>query len=94
MLGKAVLCGVDVQRALLENADRWEGIRVRIGIHMGTSVRRGADLFGRNIAIAARIAGQANGGEILVSESVRDAIDGLPDIELCITVVRPIGVET
>jgi adenylate cyclase len=30
--------------------------------------------------MAARIAGQANGGEILVSESVRDAIDGLPDI--------------
>jgi len=28
--------------------------------------------------MAARIAGQANGGEILVSESVRDAIDGLP----------------
>jgi adenylate cyclase len=81
--GQAVLCGVDVQRALLENADRWEGIRVRIGIHMGTSVRRGADLFGRNVAMAARIAGQANGGEILVSESVREAIDGLPNIELC-----------
>jgi len=81
--GHAVLCSVDVQRALLENADRWDGIRVRIGIHMGSSVRRGDDLFGRNVAMAARIAGQANGGEILVSESVRDAIDGLPDIELC-----------
>jgi len=81
--GQAVLCGVDVQRALLENAERWEGIRVRIGIHVGPSVRRGDDLFGRNVAMAARIAGQAGGGEILVSESVRDAIDGLPDIELC-----------
>jgi adenylate cyclase len=50
---------------------------------MGTSVRRGDDLFGRNVAMAARVAGQADGGEILVSESVRDAIDGLPDIELC-----------
>ncbi len=72
-----------MQRALLENAERWEGIRVRIGIHVGPSVRRGDDLFGRNVAMAARIAGQAGGGEILVSESVRDAIDGLPDIELC-----------
>ncbi|MGB9226262.1 adenylate/guanylate cyclase domain-containing protein [Mycobacterium sp.] len=81
--GQAVLCGVGVQRALLDNADRWEGIRVRIGIHMGTSVRRGDDLFGRNVAMAARVAGQADGGEILVSESVREAIDGLPDIELC-----------
>jgi class 3 adenylate cyclase len=50
---------------------------------MGSSVRRGDDLFGRNVAMAARIAGQASGGEILVSESVRDAINGLPDIELC-----------
>ena len=81
--GQAVLCALDVQRALLDDADRWEGIRVRIGIHLGSSVRRGDDLFGRNVAMAARIAGQANGGEILVSESVRDAIDGLPDIELC-----------
>jgi adenylate cyclase len=81
--GQAVLCGIDVQRALLENVDHWEGIRVRIGIHVGPSVRRGDDLFGRNVAMAARVAGQADGGEILVSEPVRDAIDGLPDIELC-----------
>jgi adenylate cyclase len=80
---QSVLCAVDVQRALLQDADRWEGIRVRIGIHLGSSVRRGDDLFGRNVAMAARIAGQADGGEILVSESVCDAIDGLPDIELC-----------
>lgn len=81
--GRAVLCGIDVQRALFEDAERWEGIRVRIGIHVGPSVRRGDDLFGRNVAMAARVAGQADGGEILVSESVRDVIDGQPDIELC-----------
>lgn len=81
--GQAVRCGVDVQRALLDDADGGEGIRVRIGIHLGTSVRRGDDLFGRNVAMAARITGQADGGEILVSESVRDAVDDLPDIELC-----------
>jgi adenylate cyclase len=80
---QAVLCGVDVQRALLESAERRQGIRVRIGIHVGPSVRRGDDLFGRNVAMAARVAGQADGGEILVSESVRDAVDGRSDIELC-----------
>jgi len=32
--------------------------------------------------MAARIAGQASGGEILVSEAVRDAIDGVPNIDL------------
>lgn len=80
---QAVLCGIGVQRALLDNPDRWDGIRVRIGIHVGPSVRRGDDLFGRNVAMAARVAGQADGGEVLVSEPVRDAVDGTPDIELC-----------
>lgn len=67
---QAVLCSVDVQREL---AKRPNGIRVRIGIHAGKSVRRGDDLFGRNVAMAARVAGAADGGEILVSESVRNA---------------------
>jgi class 3 adenylate cyclase len=32
--------------------------------------------------MAARIAGQAGGGEILVSEAVREAVDGAPNIDL------------
>jgi class 3 adenylate cyclase len=68
---QAVQCSIDVQHSLRL---RPNGIRVRIGIHMGKSVRRGDDLFGRNVAMAARVAAQANGGEILVSEVVRDAV--------------------
>ncbi|MDT5212874.1 MAG: adenylate cyclase [Mycobacterium sp.] len=67
---EAVLCSIDIQREL---GKRHNGIRVRIGIHVGKSVRRGDDLFGRNVAMAARVAGQADGGEVLVSEPVRDA---------------------
>jgi adenylate cyclase len=74
---QAVRCSVDVQRSLHK---RPNGIRVRIGIHMGRSVRRGDDLFGRNVAMAARVAAEADGGEILVSEVVRDAVSGLEDI--------------
>ncbi len=74
---QAVRCSVDVQRALNK---RPNGIRVRIGIHMGKSVRRGDDLFGRNVAMAARVAGQADGGEILVSEPVRDAVGEAGDV--------------
>jgi adenylate cyclase len=74
---QAVRCSVDVQRALRK---RPNGIRVRIGIHMGKSVRRGDDLFGRNVAMAARVAGEADGGEILVSEVVRDAVCDAEDI--------------
>jgi adenylate cyclase len=75
---QAVRCSIDVQRSLRR---RPNGIRVRIGIHTGKSVRRGDDLFGRNVAMAARVAGQADGGEILVSEVVRDAVSDQDDIE-------------
>jgi class 3 adenylate cyclase len=68
---EAARCGIDVQRELGKRAG---GIRVRIGIHVGKSVRRGDDLFGRNVAMAARVAAAADGGEVLVSETVRDAI--------------------
>jgi adenylate cyclase len=79
---QAVRCGIDVQQALHRNAKykRHEDIRVRIGIHMGRSVRRGDDLFGRNVAMAARVAAQAVGGEILVSQPVRDALRDCDDI--------------
>jgi adenylate cyclase len=81
--GQAVLCGIGVQRALLKNAEPWGGIRVRIGVHIGPSVRRGDDLFGRNVVMAARIADQAGGGEILVSDAVREAVDSVAGIDLC-----------
>jgi adenylate cyclase len=74
---EAVRCGVDVQRALRK---RPNGIRVRIGIHMGKSVRRGDDLFGRNVAMAARVASEADGGEVLVSAVVREAVSEIDDI--------------
>jgi class 3 adenylate cyclase len=79
---QAVRCALDIQRALQKHSQRrrHNGIRVRIGIHLGRSVRRGDDLFGRNVAMAARVAGQANGGEILVSETVRDAVSGCEGI--------------
>lgn len=74
---EAVRCSMDVQRELSKRAG---GIRVRIGIHAGKSVRRGDDLFGRNVAMAARVAGQADGGEVLVSDSVREALADAEDI--------------
>ncbi|GFG55411.1 adenylate/guanylate cyclase domain-containing protein [Mycolicibacterium agri] len=70
---QAVRCSIAVQRVLNK---RPNGIRVRIGIHTGKSVRRGDDLFGRNVAMAARVAAQADGGETLVSEAVRDSVTG------------------
>lgn len=71
---QAVRCSIDIQQQLAKAPN---GIRVRIGIHCGKSVRRGDDLFGRNVAMAARVAAQAAGGEVLVSGAVRDAVSTL-----------------
>ena len=67
---QAVRCGIDMQDALHKDAQhkRRNGIRVRIGVHMGRSVRRGDDLFGRNVAMAARVAAEACGGEVLAEQ--------------------------
>jgi adenylate cyclase len=79
---QAVRCGIDMQEALQRDAQRkrHNEIRVRIGIHTGRSVRRGDDLFGRNVAMAARVAAEAGGGEILVSDAVREALSDCDDI--------------
>lgn len=79
---KAVRCSIAVQQALRANPERWDNIRVRMGLHVGSSVRRGDDLFGRNVAMAARVAGLADGGEILVSEAICEAIDRSAGIAL------------
>jgi class 3 adenylate cyclase len=50
-------------------------IKVRIGIHCGTAVARDGDYFGRNVAKAARIAALAEGGQILLSDEVRQGLD-------------------
>src|ERR1700759_765246 len=77
----AVRCCEAVQRDLLRDSERWDGIRVRMGAHVGTSVRRGDDLFGLDVAMAARIADLAEGGQILVSEAMRESVGELDHVE-------------
>jgi adenylate cyclase len=48
-------------------------VRLRIGIHAGEARARAGDLIGHDVNVASRIADRAPGGEILVSETVRDA---------------------
>jgi adenylate cyclase len=54
---------------------RYGPILVRIGIHTGQVVARDGDYFGRNVAMAARVADLAHGGEVLASDAVREALD-------------------
>jgi class 3 adenylate cyclase len=51
-------------------------IRVRIGMHTGEAVREDDDFYGRNVSIAARIAEQAQPGEVLASAVVKQIAEG------------------
>ncbi len=50
-------------------------ILVRIGLHTGEPIKEADDFFGKHVNLAARIAGQAQGGEILVSSLLRELTD-------------------
>src|SRR5439155_23122477 len=51
-------------------------IQVRIGVNAGEPIAEGGDLFGTAVTMASRIAGTAAGGEIVVSNVVRELVAG------------------
>lgn len=72
---QAVSCAIDIQRALARRAANGElPLRVRIGIHTGEAIRHSGDFYGKSVILAARIADQAQGGEILVSSLVEQLV--------------------
>lgn len=75
----AIAASLDIQRALGANWNRSRElrrtpIRVRIGLHSGTAIERDGDYFGQNVALAARVASQAQGGEVLVTGEIASAM--------------------
>jgi class 3 adenylate cyclase len=70
-----------MQRAFAErNESAAEPIRVRMGLHTGEAIKEGDDFFGKHVNLAARVAGQATGGEILVSSLLKELADSGGDI--------------
>lgn len=77
----AIAVAISIQQALAvsrRKALRRTPIKVRVGMHAGRVVHRDGDYFGLNVAMAARVAGHALGGEILATDGVREAV---PDQE-------------
>jgi class 3 adenylate cyclase/pimeloyl-ACP methyl ester carboxylesterase len=71
---KAVECAVALQRAF---ADReGEPLSVRVGLNAGEPIEEDGDLFGATVILASRIAAKADGGEILVADTVRGLCSG------------------
>jgi class 3 adenylate cyclase len=72
----AVDAAVAAQRTL--DARSWPGevsVKVRMGLHSGEGVLAGGEYVGIDVNRAARIAGAAHGGEILVSDATRALIE-------------------
>jgi len=80
---RALECSMAIQRAFaahnLEHPD--QVVRVRIGIHTGEFVQEMEDFFGKNVILASRIAGQAQGGQILVSSLLKELTESAGDIK-------------
>jgi len=74
---RALECAIAMQRAFAaRNEAAEEPIRVRIGLNAGEPIAEEEDLFGTAVNLAARIAAQAAGGEILASDVVRQLVAG------------------
>ena len=56
-------------------------MKIRIGINTGEVVEEAGDIFGAAVNVAARVAGKAKGGEILVSEIVRDLVGPVSEMK-------------
>jgi class 3 adenylate cyclase len=80
----AMRCAVALQRELARAASRRpaDAIRVRMGLHSGPAIAEGEGYFGRNVILAARIAGRAGPDEILVSARVRELARRSPEFAL------------
>jgi class 3 adenylate cyclase/pimeloyl-ACP methyl ester carboxylesterase len=71
---KAVECAIALQHAF---ADReGEPLSVRVGLNAGEPIEEDGDLFGATVILASRIAAKADGGEILVADTVRGLCSG------------------
>jgi DNA-binding NarL/FixJ family response regulator len=71
----AVQCACAIQRAFADHP-----LSVRMGINTGDVVAEDDRYFGRTIYLAARVSGQARGGEILVSDLTRALVGDLSGV--------------
>ncbi|SRR6266545_4224706 len=73
---KALECSIALQETFASQEIAGERLRCRIGINAGEPIQEEGDLFGTAVITAARIAGLAKGGEVLVSDVVRQLVAG------------------
>ncbi len=76
----ALRCAIDLQSSL---ADRTvpgseRPLALRVGLHTGFVILNEEEMYGRNVVLGARIAGRAQGGEIIVSSVLKEYTESDP----------------
>jgi len=87
---EVMVVGNDIE-AMVEWAVGFAGLfeerpEPRIGIHWGTALYRDGDYFGREVNLASRVVARARGAEVLVTDSVVEAVGGVSQLDF-----EPIG---
>jgi len=80
---RALTCMIDVQREVTSLGESVPelAVTIRVGAHTGEAIADDdGDLFGHHVNLAARIADQANGREILVSSLVKEIVESRGDL--------------
>lgn len=80
---RALECAVAIQRSFHQYNTEHPGSRlnVRIGVNVGEAIKEEEDFFGTAVVVAARVAAQANGGQIYVSELFRRVVGSAGDFQ-------------
>jgi pilus assembly protein CpaF len=75
-------CAIEIQKAVEEfnKEDPSRKVKIRIGLNTGEVIEEAGDIFGAAVNVAARVAGKARGGEILISEVVRQLVGPVAEI--------------
>ena len=79
----AVRAGVEIERQFLKlnsTLPQSERVEVRIGIHSGVGFRKGNDLFGDVVNVAARIVKRTAPAQILISRAIYEAVSKESDL--------------
>jgi adenylate cyclase len=85
-LGDGLLCsfadpesGVRAALELLESAP--PPLRLRAGVHVGEAMVSRLDIVGHVVNVAARVCAYADGGEVLITDQVVDAVGSLDGVD-------------
>jgi adenylate cyclase len=73
---KAIECAIALQRAFAAGDFAGERLRIRVGINAGEPIADEDDLFGASVILASRTKEKAAGGEIFVTDVVRQLVAG------------------